>query len=124
MVYVSYKSFMNLTSCTASFGATMISQSGSLASISPLSTATLPGMISFLLLILPAISCSSKNLATVDALSLPAAQAVRTDIPPASEIRRLTGFPERSNSPDTTKYVKAKSTVVAQMSSGPAPLIG
>ena len=47
-----------------------------------------------------------------------------SDIPPALEIRRLTGLPERSNSPDTTKYVRAKSTVVAQISSGVAPLMG
>ena len=44
--------------------------------------------------------------------NLPAAQEVSTESPPASLITRLHGTPERSSSPDTTKYVSAKSTVV------------
>ena len=56
--------------------------------------------------------------------NLPAAHAVNTESPPASEIIRLHGTPERSNSPDTTKYVRAKSTVVRQIEFSSAPFNG
>ena len=54
--------------------------------------------------------------------SFPAAHAVRTESPPASLIIRLQGTPERSNSPETTKYVRAKSTVVRHKEFSSAPL--
>ena len=102
----------------------MTSHPGSFASTSPFKTATLPGRINFLFLILPSISASPKYLAIELADNLPAAHAVRTDNPPASLIIRLQGTPERSNSPDTTNYVSAKSTVVRQTEFSSAPLIG
>lgn len=91
----------------------MISHPGNLASKSPFNTATLPGITSFLLLILGSTS-SVMNFEIDPEDNLPAAHAVNTDNPPASLIHKLQGTPERSNSPDTTKYVSAKSTVVRQ----------
>ena len=105
------RSFKNFTSCTASLGPTMISHPGSLASRSPLRTATLPGITSLLHFTFG----STFSLMYSEMLfpeNLPAAQDVRTESPPASLITRLSGTPERSSSPDTTKYVRAKSTVV------------
>ena len=91
----------------------MISQPGSFASRSPFRTATLPGITSFLHLNLSAhILFSMKNLEIEVEENLPAAQDVSTESPPASLITRLHGTPERSSSPDTRKYVSAKSTVV------------
>ena len=66
-------------------------------------TATLPGMIRARLLILLLMSNSSKNFLMEELENLPAAQAVRTDIPEASVISRFTGILERSSSPDTRK---------------------
>ena len=40
----------------------------------------------------------------------------------ASLITRLSGTPERSSSPETTKYVRAKSTVVTTREFSSAPL--
>ena len=54
--------------------------------------------------------------------NLPAAQDVSTESPPASLITRLSGTPERSSSPDTTKYVRAKSTVVTTTEFSSAPV--
>ena len=94
----------------------MISHPGSFASRSPFRTATLPGITIFLHFTLSS-TFSLKNLDTDVRRSLPAAQAVSTESPPASLITRFTGTPERSSSPDTRKYVRAKSTVVRQMNS-------
>ena len=44
-------------------------------------------------------------------LNLPADQAVNTEYPPASGIAKYTGTLDLSISPDTMKYVNAKSTV-------------
>ena len=99
------------------------SHPGSLDSISPFNTATLPGMITFLLLTLLS-TFSWKNLEIVPPDNLPAAQAVNTDNPPASEITRFTGTPDLSSSPDTKKYVRAKSTVVIHGLFSSAPLSG
>ena len=81
----------------------MISQPGIFASSSPFRTATLPGMISFLLLIFPSISCSWKNLAIEEEENLPAAHDVSTERPPASLIIRFTGLYQ--GSPTEIPYV-------------------
>ena len=101
----------------------MISQSGNLASRSPFSTATLPGMISFLDLTLSA-TFSLINLEMDVEESFPAAHAVSTESPPASLITMLIGTPDLSSSPETRKYVRAKSTVVRQMEFSSAPFSG
>ena len=82
---------------------TMTFHPGSFASTSPFKTATLPGSTRVRFLILPAMSASSQYFAMEVAENLPAAQEVSTESPPASEMIRLQGTPERSSSPDTTK---------------------
>ena len=58
-------------------------------------TATLPGMMRVRLLILFARSNSSKNFLTEVEENLPAAHAVRTDMPDASVMSRLMGTLDR-----------------------------
>ena len=93
----SFISFRNLTSCTASRGATIISHPGSFASRSPFRTATLPGMISFLDFTLPSMFSFTKVEMDVPE-NLPAAQDVSTESPPASLMIRFTGTPDLSSS--------------------------
>ena len=62
--------------------------------------------------------------ATEEEDNLPAAHAVSTESPPASLMIRLQGTPERSSSPETTKYVRAKSTVVRHREFSSAPFSG
>ena len=116
-------SFKNFTSCTASLGPTMISHPGSFASRSPLRTATLPGITSLRHLTFGSTSVLMYSEILV-LENLPAAQDVSTESPPASLITRLSGTPERSSSPETTKYVRAKSTVVTTREFSSAPLSG
>ena len=101
----------------------MISHPGSFASRSPLRTATLPGITS-----LRHFTFGSTSVLMYSEMlvleNLPAAQDVSTESPPASLITRLSGTPERSSSPETTKYVRAKSTVVTTREFSSAPLSG
>ena len=96
-------SLRNLTISTASRVPTTTFQSGSLSWISPFMTATLPGMTSVRLLIFLSSSNSSKNFLMELEENLPAAHAVKTDMPEASVMSRLTGTLERSISPETRK---------------------
>ena len=61
------------------------------------------GMIRVRFLILFSMSRVSKVFLTVVEENLPAAQAVRTDMPDASVMIRFTGSLERSSSPETRK---------------------
>ena len=54
-------------------------------------------------MILFSMSSVSKVFLTVEEENLPAAHAVRTDMPEASVMIRFTGWLERSSSPETRK---------------------
>ena len=80
-------------------------------------------MISFLDFTLPSMFSFTKVEMDVPE-NLPAAQDVSTESPPASLMIRFTGTHDLSSSPDTMKYVSAKSTVVRQIEFSSAPFSG
>src|SRR4030067_1336389 len=80
--------------------------------ISPERRATIPGRLSVRWQPAPAVPLPERIFAMLSPLNLPAAQAVRTDIPSQSETRRRAGTRDASMSDRTVKYVREKLVVI------------